>query len=182
MRCRRMMFPANIWIKSNERAASPTTTRVLQTCCSGVYAEVGLTSAHLKSRNFTIQSQHTNFFFILLARDFAGIEADETNPLISHEDKLGGEAVPAVPTPDHYLPLLYVVGARQKREAVTFPVEGVDGGSISMLAVRVGDLLRHRAGAGLVTPTAVCFGRCRHRGRGRPTAKATFRHHPRRRG
>jgi len=101
MRCRRMMFPANIWIKSNERAASPTTTRVLQTCCSGVYAEVGLTSAHLKSRNFTIQSQHTNFFFILLARDLAGIEADETNPLISYEDKLGGEAVPAVPTPDH---------------------------------------------------------------------------------
>jgi len=31
-----------------------------------------------------------------------------------------------------------VIGARQNREAVTFPVEGVDGGSISMLAVRVG--------------------------------------------
>jgi 4,5-DOPA dioxygenase extradiol len=40
--------------------------------------------------------------------------------------------------PDHYLPLLYVIGARQKREAVTFPVERVDGGSISMLAVRLG--------------------------------------------
>jgi len=44
----------------------------------------------------------------------------------------------AVPTPDHYLPLLYVIGARQKGDAVTFPVGGVDGGSISMLAVRVG--------------------------------------------
>jgi 4,5-DOPA dioxygenase extradiol len=44
----------------------------------------------------------------------------------------------AVPTPDHYLPLLYVIGARQKGEAVTFPVEGVDGGSISMLAVQGG--------------------------------------------
>jgi len=40
--------------------------------------------------------------------------------------------------PEHYLPLLYVIGARQNREAVTFPVEGVDGGSISMLAVAVG--------------------------------------------
>ena len=55
-----------------------------------------------------------------------------------YENKLGGEAVLAVPTPDHYLPLLYVIGARQSREAVTFPVEGVGGGSISMLAVRVG--------------------------------------------
>jgi 4,5-DOPA dioxygenase extradiol len=42
----------------------------------------------------------------------------------------------AATTPDHYLPLLYVIGARQKGEALTFPVEGVGGGSISMLAVR----------------------------------------------
>jgi len=31
-----------------------------------------------------------------------------------------------------------VIGARQKNDAIRFPVEGVDGGSISMLAVRVG--------------------------------------------
>jgi 4,5-DOPA dioxygenase extradiol len=64
--------------------------------------------------------------------------AEETNPLIDYENRLGREAVLAVPTPDHYLPLLYVIGTRQNREAVTFPVEGVDGGSISMLAVQVG--------------------------------------------
>lgn len=64
--------------------------------------------------------------------------AEETKPLIDYENRLSAEAVLAVPTPDHYLPLLYVIGARQSREAVTFPVEGVDGGSISMLAVRVG--------------------------------------------
>jgi 4,5-DOPA dioxygenase extradiol len=62
----------------------------------------------------------------------------EDGPLVNYESKLGREAVLAVPTPDHYLPLLYVIGARQSREAVSFPVEGVDGGSISMLAVRVG--------------------------------------------
>ena len=38
----------------------------------------------------------------------------------------------------HYLPLLYVLGAAQRREAITFSVEGVDGGLISMLAVQVG--------------------------------------------
>jgi aromatic ring-opening dioxygenase catalytic subunit (LigB family) len=53
-------------------------------------------------------------------------------------DKLGPDASLSIPTPDHYLPLLYVLGARRPGEQVTFPVEGVDGGSISMLAVQVG--------------------------------------------
>jgi 4,5-DOPA dioxygenase extradiol len=58
-------------------------------------------------------------------------------PLIDY-DLLGSDAVLSVPTPDHYLPLLYVLGTRGEEDAVTFPVEGVDGGSISMLTVRVG--------------------------------------------
>ena len=64
--------------------------------------------------------------------------AGEHNPLIDYENKLGSEAVLAVPTPDHFLPLLYVVGTRISSDPVTFPVEGVDGGSISMLGVQVG--------------------------------------------
>jgi 4,5-DOPA dioxygenase extradiol len=58
-------------------------------------------------------------------------------PLIEYE-RLGPEALLSIPTPDHYLPLLYVAGTRQGDDAITFPVEGVDGGSISMLAVEVG--------------------------------------------
>jgi 4,5-DOPA dioxygenase extradiol len=53
-------------------------------------------------------------------------------------DRLGPDAALSVPTPDHYLPLLYALGLRDKNDPVSFPVEGVDGGSISMLAVRVG--------------------------------------------
>jgi 4,5-DOPA dioxygenase extradiol len=64
--------------------------------------------------------------------------AAETNPLIDYENKLGEEAMLAIPTPDHYLPLLYVIGTRTSSEPVAFPVEGVDGGSISMLTVQVG--------------------------------------------
>ena len=64
--------------------------------------------------------------------------AGEHKPLVEYENKLGSEAVLAVPTPDHYLPLLYVIGTRTASEPVVFPVEGVDGGSISMLAVQVG--------------------------------------------
>jgi 4,5-DOPA dioxygenase extradiol len=61
----------------------------------------------------------------------------DTEPLIDYES-LGRDALLSVPTPDHYLPLLYVLGTRQEEDLVTFPVEGIDGGSVSMLAVRVG--------------------------------------------
>ncbi len=65
------------------------------------------------------------------------ISADEVKGLIDYE-KLGRDAMLSIPTPDHYLPLLYVLGTRRPGEPVSFPVEGVDGGSISMLAVQVG--------------------------------------------
>jgi 4,5-DOPA dioxygenase extradiol len=64
--------------------------------------------------------------------------AEEQNPLIDYENKLGEEAMLAIPTPDHSLPLLYIIGTRTPSEPVAFPVGGVDGGSISMLAVLVG--------------------------------------------
>lgn len=65
------------------------------------------------------------------------IRAGDHEPLIAY-DTLGPDAALSIPTPDHYLPLLYVLGAAQQGEPITFPVEGVDGGSISMLAVQVG--------------------------------------------
>jgi 4,5-DOPA dioxygenase extradiol len=65
----------------------------------------------------------------MLAGDFA--------PLVNY-DTLGPDAALSIPTPEHYLPLLYVLATRQGSESVRFPVEGVDGGSISMLAVQVG--------------------------------------------
>lgn len=69
------------------------------------------------------------------ARDM--MMAGENQPLIEYE-RLGPEAQLSIPTPDHYLPLLYVLGGRQKDDRVSFPVEGVDGGSISMLSVQIG--------------------------------------------
>lgn len=63
--------------------------------------------------------------------------AGEYKPLIEYES-LGPEALLSIPTPDHYLPVLYVLATRQQHENIAFPIEGVDGGSISMLTVQVG--------------------------------------------
>lgn len=57
--------------------------------------------------------------------------------LIDYET-MGQDAILAAPTPDHYLPLLYILGASHDREIAQFPVEGMDGGSISMLTVKFG--------------------------------------------
>lgn len=66
---------------------------------------------------------------LLIAHDHA--------PLIDYES-LGPDALLSVPTPDHYLPLLYIIAGCSGEDEISFPVQGVDGGSISMLAVRVG--------------------------------------------
>ncbi|HEV2707791.1 MAG TPA: 4,5-DOPA dioxygenase extradiol [Pyrinomonadaceae bacterium] len=63
--------------------------------------------------------------------------AGDDQPLVNYES-LGHDAMLAAPTPDHYLPLLYVIALRQEGEQVSFPVEGFDGGSVSMLTIRVG--------------------------------------------
>ena len=65
------------------------------------------------------------------------ILTDDYESLINYE-KLGPDARLSIPTPDHYFPLLYILGSRRDGEAVAFPVEGVDGGSISTLTVKVG--------------------------------------------
>jgi len=65
--------------------------------------------------------------------------AGELVPLVDYA-KLGRDAMLSIPTAEHYLPLLYVLGTKQSGEIITFPVEGIEGGSISMLGVRVGEL------------------------------------------
>jgi 4,5-DOPA dioxygenase extradiol len=62
------------------------------------------------------------------------LEARDFSPLIDYES-MGRDAQLAAPTPDHYLPLLYAMGASDDDDRATFPVEGIDGGSVSMLTV-----------------------------------------------
>ncbi|HEV7395599.1 MAG TPA: 4,5-DOPA dioxygenase extradiol [Pyrinomonadaceae bacterium] len=76
-----------------------------------------------------------NLRFEKQARDL--MLSGDHDPLIEYET-LGRDAMLSVPTPEHYLPLLYVIALQEHSEPVSFPVSGVDGGSISMTTVRVG--------------------------------------------
>jgi 4,5-DOPA dioxygenase extradiol len=60
---------------------------------------------------------------------------DEGAMLDPHRHPDGGLAVP---TPDHYLPLLYVAGLRRTDDDISVLVDGVDLGSVSMTSVRLG--------------------------------------------
>jgi 4,5-DOPA dioxygenase extradiol len=65
------------------------------------------------------------------------VSARDHRPLIDY-GSLGKDAQLSVPTPEHYLPLLYVLGASDADDPIAFPVEGMDGGSVSMLAIQLG--------------------------------------------
>jgi 4,5-DOPA dioxygenase extradiol len=62
------------------------------------------------------------------------LERGESEALVAYETL--ADARLAVPTPDHYLPLLAVLGAAAGGR-VSFPVEGFEMGAISMLSVRI---------------------------------------------
>ena len=57
--------------------------------------------------------------------------------LIQYE-KLGREAMLAIPTPEHYLPLLYTLGLQGKEEGVSFFNDLPVGGSLTMTSVKIG--------------------------------------------
>ncbi len=65
------------------------------------------------------------------------ILANDHQQLVNYR-KLGTAVEKAVPTPEHYLPLLYVLALQESRDKVTFSNEKLVMGSISMRSIRVG--------------------------------------------
>lgn len=57
------------------------------------------------------------------------------NALINYES-LGKSARLAIPTPDHYYPLMYILGLQGKNETPTFFNDRLVGGSLNMTSVR----------------------------------------------
>lgn len=58
-------------------------------------------------------------------------------PLINY-DSLGASGLLAIPTPDHYYPLLYVLGLQEKNDETVFFNDRAVGGSLTMTSVKVG--------------------------------------------
>jgi 4,5-DOPA dioxygenase extradiol len=51
---------------------------------------------------------------------------------------LGSAALQAIPTPEHYLPMLYTLGLQNDKEEVTVFNDKAVGGSLTMTSIRVG--------------------------------------------
>jgi len=65
------------------------------------------------------------------------ITAGDYQPLIQYET-MGREAKLAIPTPEHYLPLLYTLGLKDNKDNVSFFNDKAVGGSLTMTSVKLG--------------------------------------------
>jgi 4,5-DOPA dioxygenase extradiol len=62
---------------------------------------------------------------------------NQHQPLMAYQS-LGKEAMLAIPTPEHYLPLMYTLGLKNDGEAVSLFNDKAVGGSLTMTSVRIG--------------------------------------------
>lgn len=67
---------------------------------------------------------------------FKNFIANDAHDKLINFQNLGREALLAIPTPEHYLPLLYTLGLKGKNETPFFFNDKVLGGSLTMTSVR----------------------------------------------
>jgi 4,5-DOPA dioxygenase extradiol len=80
------------------------------------------------------------------AYDWAININEKFKSLIQHSDhqalidyaSLGKEALLAIPTPEHYLPLMYTLGLKGSKDSVAFFNDKAVGGSLTMTSVKFG--------------------------------------------
>ena len=65
------------------------------------------------------------------------IQAGDHKPLINYSS-LGREAMLSIPTPEHYLPLLYTLGLKGSKDNISFFNDKAVGGSLTMTSVKIG--------------------------------------------
>ena len=65
------------------------------------------------------------------------IQAGNHKPLINYSS-LGKEAMLAIPTPEHYLPLMYTLGLKSSKDDISFFNDKAVGGSLTMTSVKIG--------------------------------------------
>ena len=67
----------------------------------------------------------------------AAVQSRRHTELAAYERLDSGSAM-SVPTPEHYLPLLYVLALQRPGEIASLPLDGIELGAISMLCVQLG--------------------------------------------
>jgi len=67
----------------------------------------------------------------------AALARSDHQPLIEYE-RMGEDARLSVPTPEHYLPMLYIAALQAEGETMQFAVDGYEAGSLGMLSVAAG--------------------------------------------
>lgn len=65
------------------------------------------------------------------------ITSGNHNSLINYE-RLGRDAMLAIPTPEHYLPLLYTLGLKGSKDEISFFNDKAVAGSLTMTSVKIG--------------------------------------------
>ncbi|WP_294304867.1 4,5-DOPA dioxygenase extradiol [uncultured Chryseobacterium sp.] len=65
------------------------------------------------------------------------LQDENFQPIIDYH-KQGTALQYAVPTPDHYLPLIYTLGLKEQSESLTLFNDELIGGSLSMTSVKIG--------------------------------------------
>ena len=65
------------------------------------------------------------------------ISSGDYQPLINYES-MGREALLSIPTPEHYLPLIYTLGLKGTQDDVSFFNDKALAGSLTMTSVRIG--------------------------------------------
>lgn len=69
---------------------------------------------------------------------FKSLIVSGNHPSLIRYSGLGKEAQLAIPTPEHYLPLLYTLGLQTNRDTVSFFNDKAVGGSLTMTSVKLG--------------------------------------------
>ncbi len=70
--------------------------------------------------------------------NFKDLIANRHHDQLIKYEKLGKEALLAIPTPEHYLPLIYTLGLQGKNDPIVFFNDKVIGGSLTMTSVKIG--------------------------------------------
>jgi 4,5-DOPA dioxygenase extradiol len=75
---------------------------------------------------------------IAMNERFKQLILDGDHTTLAHFEGLGKEGKLAIPTPEHYLPLLYILALQEKDETPTFFNDKAVGGSLTMTSVKIG--------------------------------------------